>query len=592
VPDALLDDLDPQQRAAVTSPRMPLAIIAPAGSGKTRVLTRRIAFRIREETAIARHVLALTFTRKAAGELVDRLTQLGVDRTLTSGTFHAVALAQLRRHAAEHGWDQPRVLDRKARLLAPIVGGRGAAATQAVSDLAAEIEWAQARLVAPDEFADAARLHGRRPARRPGEVAELYARYEAAKRKKRVLDFDDVLRRVADLIERDVEFAEAQRFRFRHLFVDEFQDATPLQVRLLRSWLGGRHDVAVVGDPAQAIYAFAGADVRPIAEFARLFPGGETVELQHNYRSTAAVVALAETALGSGDRVVPNTIRGRGERPQIGAYADDAAEAAGVAEACWRTFRSTGSWSSMGVLFRTNAQSAAFETAFARRGVPFRLSEGTRFVGRPPVRLLLDRLRAAERDDPIRGLGAHLADLATHDDDEIDEDVAAHRDVLLERGRDFLATEGGAGSVAGFVGWLDATTRMVGVHDDAVDLATFHRAKGLEWPVVFVTGLERGLVPIAWATSADAQAEERRLLHVALSRAEDELHCSWARARSVGNRHIERDPSPWLGSLEETAQACAQSSQDPARYVTELRATLAHSSPPVPNARVRRRQVR
>src|SRR5207244_861497 len=202
-PDPLLADLDAHQRAAVTEPHGPLAILAPAGSGKTRVLTRRIAFRVREERSEARHVLAVTFTRRAAGELVDRLEALGVD---------------------------------------------GAAA-------AAE----------------------RRLPRSSAELADLYAAYEAEKRRKRWLDFDDLLAGCADAIETDGTFAAAQRWRFRDLFVDEFQDATPLQMRLLRAWLAGRADLTVVGDVAQAIYGFAGADASPLAEFRAHFPGGRTI---------------------------------------------------------------------------------------------------------------------------------------------------------------------------------------------------------------------------------------------------------------------------------------------------------------------------
>jgi DNA helicase-2/ATP-dependent DNA helicase PcrA len=593
VHDALLDDLDPQQRAAVVTPHAPLAIIAPAGSGKTRVLTRRVAYRIREHEAESKHVLALTFTRKAAAELTRRLHRLGVDGSLTSGTFHGVALAQLRRQATERGWEQPRVLDHKGRLLGPLLGGRGRHTAAAVNDVAAEIEWAKARLITPDEFADAARAASRRLARPAAELAELYARYETEKRKRRLLDFDDVLHRCADGIARNDEFAAGQRWRFRHFFVDEFQDATPLQVRLLRAWLGQGRDLSVVGDPAQAIYGFAGADASPLGEFVHAF-GGETIALEHNYRSTPAVVEIAEVALGPAAhpaRRPPRAVRQNGARPTIVAYDTGEAEAAAVADRCWRCFTAGVPWHGMAVLFRTNAQTPVFEAAFTRRGVPFRVADGQRFAARPAVRAVIDRLREAERSAPARRFADHLADLATDDGEDVEHDRSDAL-ILVDLAREYLASVGGFGSVAGFVGWLDTSTRGEDAHGTGVDLATFHRAKGLEWSVVFVTGLERGLVPISWATSDDAIDEERRLFHVALSRAQDELHCSWARARSVGGRASAREPSPWLGALEVAVHAIPMAPRDPARYVTELRSTLAAARPPEPKRRATRRHVR
>ena len=262
----------------------------------------------------------------------------------------------------------------------------------------------------------------------------------------------------------------------------------------------------------------------------------------------------------------------------------------------------------MAVLFRTNAQSSRFEAAFTRRGVPFRIGDGQRFAARAPVRALLDQLRDAERKRPGRPFAHQLADLAA--DDEADRPDAAdrhhrgrlaatkrhaHRDALLELGRDYLEAVGGVGSVAEFTTWLDTVDR--GGHrgtqpggsgaTPGVDLVTFHRAKGLEWTVVFVTGLERGLVPISWSTTEAAQAEERRLLHVALSRAEDELHCSWARARSVGTRRAPREPSPWLGLLGERGEPRpARPAAGPAFAARPPRRAAhdagAASTPPVP----------
>ncbi|MDQ1481841.1 MAG: ATP-dependent helicase UvrD/PcrA, partial [Actinomycetota bacterium] len=428
--DRLLDDLDPHQRAAVTDTHLPLAILAPAGSGKTRVLTRRIAWRVREELADARHVLAVTFTRRAAGELVDRIGALGVDTAVTAGTFHALALAQLRRRATDNQRELPRILDRKARVIGPLLRASGPKGTLAVSDVATEIEWAKARMIPPERYAAAARAAERRLPRSPSELADLYQRYEAEKRNRRWLDFDDLLGWCADAIERDEDFAASQRWRFRHLFVDEFQDATPLQLRLLRAWLGDRPDLSVVGDGAQAIYAFAGADASPLVDFARHFPGGRTVALAYNYRSTDAIVAVAEAALGpaSGvERDAPRAVRPADRRAEFHAFDDDAEEADAVADACWREFTGGVAWHRIAVLFRTNAQSALFEAALSRRGVPFRLTGAQRFAARPSVRALLDRLRDADRNLPGRPFSQHLSDLAADVDEEpgVDDPGAA-----------------------------------------------------------------------------------------------------------------------------------------------------------------------
>ncbi|MDQ1383807.1 MAG: ATP-dependent helicase UvrD/PcrA [Actinomycetota bacterium] len=623
VRDVLLDDLDARQHDAVTSGAAPLAIIAPAGSGKTRVLTRRIAYGAREGRLNPKHVLAVTFTRKAAGELVSRIGRLGVDRRITAGTFHAIALAQLRRHAAERNREPPRVLEHKARLIGPILGARGPSASVAIADIGSEIEWAKARLIGPDHYVAAAEAAGRRPARAAGDVSRVYAAYESEKRKRHLIDFDDVLGRCAEAVAHDEEFAAGQRWRFRHLFVDEFQDATPLQLRLLRAWLGTTHDLTVVGDPAQAIYGFTGADATPLIAFERTFPGGTTIVLDRNYRSTPAVVALAEVALGNaaGDRrSQPEAIRPDGAPPTITGFDDDAAEARAIADACWHAHADGVPWNRIAVLFRTNAHSSRFEAALTKRGVPFRIGEGQRFTARAPVRLLLDDLRELERTRPGLPFGQYLADLAADNPDpeqrkpeqrkpETGSDVDAsganvgprerdamvttdgdatdpsERDALLELGRDYLDSVSGSGAVSEFTAWLDtAAGASTGAH--GVDLVTFHRAKGLEWALVFVTGVERGMVPISWATTPESQAEERRLLHVAFSRAEEELHVSWARARLVGTRRAPREPSPWLGPLENEANRAPHGlltrRRAPRDHLGELRATLAAASPPTP----------
>src|SRR3954469_14083076 len=278
-------DLNPEQRRAVVTEASPLCILAGAGSGKTRVLTRRIAHRIAVGSAEPDRVLALTFTRKAAGELGSRLRTLGVRDRVAAGTFHAVAYAQLRRRWADRGESEPALLDRKARLLAPLIRNRDVQA----ADVASEIEWAKARMVNPSAYEHEARSAGREPPMALAEVAEVYRRYEVEKNRRGLVDFDDLLFRTARAIEEDADFAAAQRWRFRHLFVDEFQDVNPVQFRLLMAWLGDRLDLCVVGDPNQAIYAWNGADASYLTNFRRHFPTAEVVRLDDNYRSSPEI---------------------------------------------------------------------------------------------------------------------------------------------------------------------------------------------------------------------------------------------------------------------------------------------------------------
>jgi DNA helicase-2/ATP-dependent DNA helicase PcrA len=281
--------------------------------------------------------------------------------------------------------------------------------------------------------------------------------------------------------------------------------------------------------------------------------------------------------------------------PTIRAFADEDAEAAAVAQGCWEAFVDGVPWDRIAVLFRTNAQSARFEAACARRGVPCRIPNAGRFVERPVVRTLLDQLRAAEKALRGRAFADHLADLTSDDEPEDAApgalaELHAHRAELVALGREYLQADGGPGNVAGFVAWLDLATSGDGNSAGGVDLLTFHRAKGLEWRVVFVTGLEEGLVPITWATAPAQLAEERRLLHVALGRAEDALHLSWAERRTGRQRRAQpRTPSPWLEQLELRAAAAAPPSVDRRTALSEVRAALAAASPPQPRTRSTRR---
>jgi DNA helicase-2/ATP-dependent DNA helicase PcrA len=572
--EALLRDLDEMQREAVTTTASPLCILAGAGSGKTRVLTRRIAHRVVTESADAAHVLALTFTRKAAGELRSRLARLGVRNDVVAGTFHAVAYAQLRRRWADRGERPPALLERKLRILGPIVGNRRPGGTRGTSssaavqpmDVASEIEWAKARLVPASQYAVEAQRAGRTPPLPAADVAAMYERYEAEKRRRGLVDFDDLLTLAARAFETDEEFAATQRWRFRHLFVDEFQDVNPVQFQLLRGWLGGRDDLCVVGDPNQAIYSWNGADPRLLSGFDQLFPGGATVQLGHNYRSTPQIAAtaaavLAASSTGAGAATV-RAHRPDGPPPTIRSFSSEVAEARGIVAAIRRQHGPTRPWSSFAVLTRTNAQALVFEQAMRSAQVPFRIRGAGRFLDQPEVVEAIAGIEAtASRNGvPFDELVAELDTMARAD--EGTDERRANLENLVRLAREYALLDPGA-SAAGFKAWLTATVKGDDADGtagggggsesggDAVEVVTFHRAKGLEWPVVFLAGLERGLVPIGRAESDEAEDEERRLLYVALTRAEEQLHCSWCERRTFGEATVARSPSPWLGDIED-----------------------------------------
>jgi DNA helicase II / ATP-dependent DNA helicase PcrA len=540
--DQLLDDLDDAQRRAVTSPARPLAILAPAGSGKTRVLARRIAWRVETGDADASHVLALTFTRKAAGELDSRLKGLGLRSGVATGTFHGVAYAQLRSWWADHGQAAPGLLARKAPVLAAIVSG----SPVTVAQLAGEIEWAKARLVGPDGYAEATAAARRRPPAAADRVAELYRAYEEDKRRARMVDFDDLLRLCGHLIETDAAYAAAQRWRFQHLFVDEFQDVNPLQLRLLDAWRGDGYDLCVVGDPYQAIYGWNGADAGFLQGFRRLYPPAEVISLVGNYRSTPEVLGAAADVLsraGLGESRVTAT-RVEGPAVRLARHPDEAAEAQAIARAVRDRHGPRAAWSSQAVLVRTHAQVPVITEALRRAGVPHHVRGADGVVERREVRDALDLLRRS--GGPLTACLPDLAALAA----ETEGEAAADLELVVQLAHDHLRLEPRAGA-AGFVSWLVATLQAESgeVRRDAVTVATFHAAKGLEWPVVHLAGLEDGLVPIAHARTQAQRAEEARLLYVAMTRAEDELRCTWAASRTFSGKAAERRMTPWLAGL-------------------------------------------
>ncbi|MDP6287909.1 MAG: ATP-dependent DNA helicase UvrD2 [Acidimicrobiales bacterium] len=556
--EALLGGLNDEQRAAVTTDALPLAIHAGAGSGKTRVLTHRIAWRALTGRDDPRRVLALTFTRKAASELRSRLRLLGMRDQVAAGTFHSVALAQLRTWWRENDRREPELLDRKMGMIRALLP-RDHRATAAL-DVVAEIEWAKARRIRPEAYTTSAEAAGRTPPLPAPTVSRIYGEYEQQKTDRHLVDFDDLLDQCRHALTTDRRFADAQRWRFRHLYVDEFQDVNPLQFDLLAAWLGGRTDLCAVGDPDQAIYGWNGADADHLNRFDAHFPGATVLELRQNYRSTPQVLRVAARALVGREPMAAN--KDSGPDPTIAGYADERSEATAIAQNIRDRRGPDGRWRDQAVLVRTNAQTEPVVQALRSAGIPVRTRSGSGLLDRADVKAQLQTLSRVNGP-----LVDHLGDLRVAADGpladgavpEFVDDTGATGDetgraaAFAELGRmadEFLALEP-TGTGRGFVASVKSQAMAAADEStDAVEVATFHSAKGLEWPSVHLAGLEHGLVPISHAREAAAVAEERRLLYVALSRAEEHLSMTWAEQRTFGTRSAKRRPSPWLADLE------------------------------------------
>ncbi len=540
------------------SPHTPLCVLAAAGSGKTTVLARRVARRILDGSAGAEHTLVVTFTRKASRQLRQRLTHLGAADGVSAGTFHALAFAQLRRHWADRQQRPSVVIDDPTRLVRALLGPGGSNTPGTVAAVAAEIHWAQVRLLSPEAYASAARAAGRALEVSGPDVAAVFAAYVEEKAKRNVLDLDDLVTQCASLLEHDEAAAAVQRWRIRHLFVDEFQDVNPAQWRLLSVWLGGGRDLFVVGDPRQAIYGWNGADPTVLDRLPDLFPGTTVLRLDHNHRSTPQVVGAARAVLGAGDGHPSPASRPDGPSPVVHGFDDDDAEAVALARWLRQAHRPGRPWSHLAVLARTNARLDPIARALTRAGIPYRTGGGAKESA--DGRRALAELRRTPKN---RHLRSALVDLVmARQGPDLDESPGAGTGerstpeiglpLALAHLVDEHALDFPDATVGEFLDWVVAGGESAMDHDggDGVELSTFHRAKGLEWPTVAVVGLEDGMVPIAYARTPDAVAEERRLLYVALTRAEDELWCSWARIRRVGDRTWTCDASPLLGAVE------------------------------------------
>ena len=583
IADSLIADLDDEQREAVLAPRGPVCVLAGAGTGKTRTITHRIAQLVAAGHVAAGQVLAVTFTQRAAGEMRSRLRALGAASETGVGsvqavTFHAAAHRQLRyfwpRVVGDTGWQ---LMDSKFAVVA-----RGATraglqlSTDDVRDVAGEIEWAKASLISPEQYPEAVAAISRDVPLDAAKVATVYAAYESLKSRDdgvAMLDFDDLLLYTAAAIENDAAVADEFRNRYRCFVVDEYQDVTPLQQRVLSAWLGDRDDLTVVGDANQTIYSFTGATPRYLLDFSRRFPEAAVVRLERDYRSTPQVVSLANRVIAAArGRVAGSKLhlvgqRDPGPEPTFNEYSDEAAEAAAVAASIKRLVESGTPPSEIAVLYRINAQSEAYEEALTEAGIAYQVRGGEGFFSRQEIRqALLALQRAANRDvegplpEVVRGLleplgltaqpptGVRarerweaLLALAELVDEEVEHRPALDMVELL----------------------AELRTRADSRHSPVVQgvtLASLHAAKGLEWDAVFLVGVNDGTLPISHALAhgpeSEAVEEERRLLYVGLTRARMHLALSWALARNPGGRQS-RKSSRFLNGLSPQTQADA-----------------------------------
>ena len=522
--EEILAALDTEQRAVATAVRGPVCVIAGAGTGKTRAITHRLAYAVDIGVVDPQRILALTFTARAAGEMRTRLRALGVP-SVAARTFHAAALKQLM-----YFWPQvlggrfPALLTTKTGFLGEALNRANVSAVKnnaVLRDVAGEIEWAKVIGLAPDEYIRAVDDYAR-PIRISNnkvdatQIARVYEAYESLKKQERAIDFEDVLLLTVGMLEEEREVRDRVRDQYRYFTVDEYQDVSPLQQRLLDLWIGKRDDICVVGDPAQTIYSFAGASPAFLLNFTHKYPNAEVIRLSTGYRSTPEIVNTANAILRSanlGHELDP--MNDHGERPTARGFHSEGEEASALVEAIKADIASGLASHEIAILTRTNAQLDLFENALNQAGIENQVRSAERFFNRPEVREILTAIRSAS----VLSEGDWLSDL---------------RDALKPFGeseyvRAFLQLarelEGdGLTSLRAFLREIEDRAEQNNPPVlPGVALATLHAAKGLEWPKVYVAGVSASILP--WGNQP--MEEERRLFYVGITRAQKSLSISY-----------------------------------------------------------------
>ncbi|MFD5329058.1 ATP-dependent DNA helicase UvrD2 [Streptomyces sp. NPDC127092] len=568
--DAVLDGLDPEQREVALALHGPVCVLAGAGTGKTRAITHRIAYGVRAGILAPASVLAVTFTNRAAGEMRGRLRQLGAGG-VQARTFHSAALRQLQYFWPKAvGGELPRLLERKIQLVADAAARcRVRLDRNELRDVTSEIEWAKVTQTVPADYPAAVAKSSRDCPRDPAEIGQIYAMYEQLKRERDVIDFEDVLLLTVGILQDRHDIADQIRRQYQHFVVDEYQDVSPLQQRLLDLWLGDRDSLCVVGDASQTIYSFTGATPDHLLNFRTRHPNATVIKLVRDYRSTPQVVHLANGLLGQArgraaeHRLELVSQREPGPQPAYTEYGDEPAEAEGTARRIRDLIAAGVPAGEIAVLYRINAQSEVYEQALADAGVPYQLRGAERFFERQEVREAGIALRGAARAggndallDDAEDLPAQVrAVLSTKGwTSEPPAGSGAVRDrweslaALVRLAEDFAGAKPGA-TLSDLVAELDE--RAAAQHAPTVQgvtLASLHAAKGLEWDAVFLVGLTEGMMPITYAKTDEQVEEERRLLYVGVTRARIHLSLSWALSRSPGGR-ASRRPTRFLKGL-------------------------------------------
>jgi len=534
--EEILAALDADQRAVALATRGPVCVIAGAGTGKTRAITHRIAYAASIGTMDPQKVLALTFTSRAAGEMRTRLRSLGVP-TVAARTIHAAALKQLVYFwPTVFGGRVPELMTAKAGFIGEAINRAGlaselrATSRELMRDIASEIEWAKVSQVAPEDFVNEISKRSQKPRVAAEKLAQVYTAYESVKKQELAIDFEDVLLLTAAMLEEERTVRERVQDQYRYFTIDEYQDISPVQQRLINAWLGSRQDICVVGDPAQTIYSFAGATPVFLNSFTQRFPDAEVIRLSTGYRSTPEITFAANALLrhgAMGQELI--ALNDHGTKPSVDGYANEDAEVAGVLAQITDLLNSGTQAQEIAILARTNNQLKGVERAMNKAGLPYQVRSTERFFDRQDVRDFLKEVRRASVL-PSEGV-AWIDELRTlaqpHLTGESIDGIAA----LLHLARELDANNNfSPKTLRGYLREIEDRVQQNNPPTmPVITLATLHAAKGLEWERVFLIGASEGILPLETGVTGQSDAvidEERRLFYVGMTRAKVDLHIS------------------------------------------------------------------